>query len=180
MGWPPEAEFGEIQRRELRRGEVWRGAAGRWVRRGERGSAVVEFVFGGVLLLVPLLYVVIAVFEVQRNAFAVTEAARDAGRAYVSADDPSTAAERATYAVRLALEDQGLTGPAELHWGPIGHGCTGPTLTVDSTVNPPLDPGSRFELCVRRTYRLPGVPTMFDAGRNVVEARFVVRIAGTA
>ncbi|MFI5955247.1 hypothetical protein [Cryptosporangium sp. NPDC051539] len=49
--------------------------------RGDDGSAIIEFVWGGVLLLVPLLYVVLAVFEVQRNAFAVTEAAREAGRA---------------------------------------------------------------------------------------------------
>ncbi|MFI5955246.1 hypothetical protein [Cryptosporangium sp. NPDC051539] len=84
--------------------------------------------------------------------------------------------------MRLATEDQGLTGPAELRWGPVGAGCDGPRLTLDSTVNPvngpPLDPGSRFELCVRRVYRLPGVPTMVDAGRNVIEARYVVTIDG--
>ena len=144
------------------------------------GAATVEFVFAGVLLLVPLLYLAIALSEVQRNAFAVTQAAREAGRAYATADDPATAPARAGYAVRLALADQNLSGPAELRWGPVGASCDG--LTVDSTVSPvpgstpPLTPGALFELCVRRTYRLPGVPTLLDAGRNTIEARYVVRV----
>ncbi|WP_344647493.1 hypothetical protein [Cryptosporangium japonicum] len=134
--------------------------------------------FAGVLLLVPLLYLAISLSEIQRNAFAVTQAVREAGRAYVTADDPATAPARATYAVRLALDDQNLTGPAELRWGPIGRSCDG--LTVDSTVSsvnpPPLGPGARFEFCVRRTYRLPGVPTFLDARQNTIEARFVVHV----
>jgi hypothetical protein len=153
----------------------------------------VEFVFAGVLLLAPLLYLVVALSEVQRNAFAVTQAAREAGRAYATADDPATAPARAGYAVRLALADQHLTGGAELRWGPVGHGCDRAglpveRLTVDSTVSPvsagspasaefpSLTPGARFEFCVRRTYRLPGVPTLVDGGHNVVEARFVVHV----
>ena len=51
-------------------------------RRSERGSALVEVVWLGILLLVPLLWVVLSVFEVQRGAFAVTSAARSAARAY--------------------------------------------------------------------------------------------------
>ncbi|WP_051571922.1 hypothetical protein [Cryptosporangium arvum] len=137
-----------------------------------------EFVFAGVLLLVPLLYLAIALSEVQRNAFAVTQAAREAGRAYATAEDPATAPARAGYAVRLALADQDLSGTAELRWGPVGRSCDG--LTVDSTVSsvnqPPSQPGARFELCVRRTYRLPGVPTFLDARRNTIEARFVVQV----
>ena len=43
---------------------------------GEAGSAVVEFVWLGILLLVPLVWIVISVFEVQRGAFAVSAAAR--------------------------------------------------------------------------------------------------------
>ncbi len=50
-------------------------------RRGEDGSALVELVWLGILLLVPLLWIVVSVFEVQRGAFAVSGAARAAGRA---------------------------------------------------------------------------------------------------
>ncbi len=45
---------------------------------GEEGSALIEFVGLGVLLLLPLLYLLLSVFAVQRAAFAVTQAARDA------------------------------------------------------------------------------------------------------
>jgi hypothetical protein len=159
---------------------------------GETGSASVEFVFVGVLLLVPLLYLVLTLFEVQRNAFAVTEAAREAGRAFATADDEATAPARAVYAVQLALTDQGLTGPAELRWGAVGAGCAGTEidvpdgaegengLNVHSTVSPgqgpPLVSGSDFEVCVVRTYRMPGVPSILDGARNTVRARYVVHI----
>ena len=39
-------------------------------RRGERGSALVELTWLGILLLVPLIWIVLSVFEVQRGAFA--------------------------------------------------------------------------------------------------------------
>jgi Flp pilus assembly protein TadG len=150
----------------------------------DAGAATVEFVFVGVLVLVPLLYLVLAVFEVQRNAFAVTEAAREAGRAFATADTPETASARAAYAVQLALTDQGLNGGAELRWGVPGNGCAGPAvripatgrLNVDSTVSPPLAAGSEFEVCVVRSYRVPGVPGVLDAGRNTVTARYVVHV----
>ena len=54
-------------------------------RRDEHGSALVELVWLGLLLLVPMLWIVLSVFEVQRGAFAVSAAARAAGRAYALA-----------------------------------------------------------------------------------------------
>ena len=56
-------------------------------RRGEDGSALVELTWLGILLLVPMLWIVLSVFEVQRGAFAVSGAARAAGRAYALAPD---------------------------------------------------------------------------------------------
>lgn len=75
----------------------------------ERGSVVVEVIWLAVLLLVPLVYVVLAVFEVQRGAFAATAAARAAGRAFVLAPDPATAEARARAASAIALADQDVT-----------------------------------------------------------------------
>lgn len=77
-------------------------------RRGQAGSVVIEVVWLAVLLLVPLVYVVLAVFEVQRGAFAATAAARAAGRAYVLAPSPAEGELRARAAVRVALADQGV------------------------------------------------------------------------
>ena len=58
----------------------------RWLRSrlgqldGERGSALVEFVFIAIVVFVPLVYIVAGFSAVQRGVFASTEAARDASR----------------------------------------------------------------------------------------------------
>jgi Flp pilus assembly protein TadG len=73
--------------------------------RGDDGNALIEFTYLAVLLMVPLVYVLVTVFQVQRAAFGVTEAARQAGRAYVTTTtgDPAL---RAQAAADLALRDQ--------------------------------------------------------------------------
>ena len=75
---------------------------------GDDGNALVEFSTLAVLLMVPLVYVLLSVFEVQRASFGVTEAARQAGRAFATADDPAQGRARAAAAARLAMRDQGL------------------------------------------------------------------------
>ena len=82
--------------------------------RDERGSALVELTWLGVLLLIPLLWIVLSVFEVQRGAFAVDAAARAAGRAYALAPTDAEGRQRAEAAARLALEDQGISAPLDL------------------------------------------------------------------
>jgi hypothetical protein len=76
--------------------------------RSERGTAIVEFVWLAILLLVPLLYVVLAVFDTQRAAYAASAAARSATRAFVTSPDQETAYARAEAAARLAFGDQGI------------------------------------------------------------------------
>jgi hypothetical protein len=53
---------------------------------------------------------VLSVFEVQRGAFAVSSAARSAGRAFALAPNDAAGQARAEAAVRRALDDQGLDG----------------------------------------------------------------------
>lgn len=72
------------------------------------GNATVEFVALAVVLMVPLVHVLLAVFAVQRAAFAVSQAAREAGRAYAVTTD----ADAARDAADLALADQ-LPGAPE-------------------------------------------------------------------
>ena len=79
-------------------------------RRDERGSALVELSWLGILLLVPMLWIVLSVFEVMRGAFGVSAAARSAGRAYALAPNDAVGRSRAEAAARLALDDQGLEG----------------------------------------------------------------------
>ena len=64
------------------------------LRDGERGSALVEFVFVALVVFVPLIYVVAGFSAVQRGVFASTAAAREAGRAIATAPDPVIGQER--------------------------------------------------------------------------------------
>jgi hypothetical protein len=71
---------------------------------------LVEFAWLGLILMVPLVWIVLAVFEVQRGAFAISGAARAAGRAYALADSDAAGMAQARAAVRDALADQGADG----------------------------------------------------------------------
>lgn len=77
----------------------------------DAGNALVEFTYLAVLLMVPLVYLLLSVFAVQSAAFGVTEAARQAGRAFVTADSAAEGTARATAAAQLALQDQGVQAP---------------------------------------------------------------------
>jgi hypothetical protein len=78
------------------------------VSRDDRGSALVELSWLGILLVLPMLWIVMSVFEVQRGAFGVSSAARAAARAYALAPDDATGLLRAREAAQVALDDQGL------------------------------------------------------------------------
>jgi len=78
--------------------------------RRDQGSAAIEFVAIGVLLLTPLIYIVIALSRIQAASFAADSSAREAARAFVTAVDDDDGRRRAAIAVRLGLRDQGFTG----------------------------------------------------------------------
>ncbi len=121
------------------------------MRRDEAGSALVEFVWLAILLLVPLFYVVLAAFETQRAAYAASAAARSAGRAFVTAPDQASAHARAQAAARLAYRDQGLETTPELRIScrPAPRSCLTPgsvvTAEVFSAVALPLMPAALGE-----------------------------------
>ena len=101
---------------------------------GEHGTAVVEFVFLTVLLMVPLFYLVMTVSRVQAASYAASTAAREAGRVYVTAEDESSAGARAAAAARIAFEDQGFrTTDAHLSVGCDGTPCLRPEGRVELT-----------------------------------------------
>jgi hypothetical protein len=79
-------------------------------RRDDRGSALVELSWHAIILLVPLIWIVMSVFEVQQGAFATSAAARAAGRAYALAPDDATGEARARAVVQQVLADQGTPG----------------------------------------------------------------------
>src|SRR5947208_2932460 len=77
----------------------------------EQGSAVVEFIFLSLLLMVPLVYFVITVGQIQGGSFAVVGAADHAAKVYVAQPDAASGRAAAEQAVLLALADYGQ--PAE-------------------------------------------------------------------
>ncbi|MEG1392314.1 MAG: hypothetical protein RSC50_05350 [Aurantimicrobium sp.] len=74
----------------------------------DEGSASLEFITAGMLLLIPLVYLVVAVGAVQGATLATEGAARQAARVYVESPDQDTAIKRAQQAIDFALADYGL------------------------------------------------------------------------
>lgn len=116
----------------------------------EAGSALVELTWLGLLLLIPLVYVIISVVTVQRSAYGATEAARAAGRAYILAPDVETARQRAFEAASVAMDDQGVAlEPSEL------------VIECQPSPSSCLQPGSSVEVRVELQVGLPLVPAIF-------------------
>ena len=119
---------------------------------GESGNAIVEFVYLAVLLMVPLVYVLLTVFKVQAAAYAVSSAAREAGRVYATADSVDEAGPRARAAAEIVMADSRL-------------GLAADQLRITCTPDPcGLEPGSRVNVVLTYDVALPLVPSFF-AGR---------------
>ncbi len=135
---------------------------------GERGSAIVEFVFIALVVFLPLVYVVAGFSAVQRGVFAANAAAREAGRALGTAPDPVSGQARAEAAVALAVEDQSVAATdVRLAYAPVGAGCD-----AAGGYRPALTPGEEFSVCVTVTVRIPLLPEFVDA--NTATGQFVV------
>lgn len=96
----------------------------------EDGRAVVEFVFLGALMLLPLLYVVLTAARIQAAAFSVSLASREAGRAYVTGQGEEDASQRAHAAADLAFADFAFEDGARLELSCDGTPCLRPDGSV--------------------------------------------------
>lgn len=76
--------------------------------RNEAGSASLEFITAGMLLLLPVVYLVLVMSAVQAGALAVEGAARQAARVFVQAGSVQEATAQAERAIEFALNDYGL------------------------------------------------------------------------
>lgn len=117
----------------------------------EDGSASLEFITIGLILLVPLVYLVLALSSIQAGAFAVEGAARQAARVYVQSATDAEAGARASRAVQMTLADYGFdAGDAEVRvdCAPDPREC----LTRQGTVT----------VTVRLQAQLPLVPDVLD------------------
>ncbi len=113
----------------------------------DSGSASLEFITAGMILLVPLVYLVLVMSAVQAGALAVEGAARQAARVYVQSATPAEATGAAQRAIQFALTDYGL----DAHSAVVSVSCSPTpgncftrqgfvTITVATTVTLPMAP----------------------------------------
>ncbi|MGJ9413425.1 TadE/TadG family type IV pilus assembly protein [Aeromicrobium sp. CF4.19] len=113
--------------------------------RRQGGSASVEFVWVTLILLVPFVYLLLAVFETQRAAYGVSVAGKAAARAYLLAPDLTTAEQRARLAADVALADHDVQADVAIRCHPTPADC--------------LQPGSSVLVTVRAVQPLPLTPS---------------------
>lgn len=111
------------------------------------GSASIEFLTVGMLLTIPLVYLVLAMAQLQAASLAVEGAARQAARVLAAASTQEQGLTAADAAIVVALADLGLEpGSVEIACDPEPGDCTTPggtvQVTVEVTVPMPLVPAA--------------------------------------
>lgn len=108
---------------------------------GDEGSASIEFLTVGMLLTIPLVYLVLAMAQLQAATLATEGAARQAARMVATADSHGEGLAAADAAIAVALADLGLEPTAvDVACGPTPSDCTtrGGTVQVAVEVTVPL------------------------------------------
>lgn len=120
--------------------------------RDDEGSASIEFITVGILLLVPTVYLVLALSAIQSASFAVEGAARHASRVFVQAANLPDAQAAASRAVAVTLADYGLD-------------AGGATVTITCAPNPAdcLTRRGFVTVTISTVVPLPLFPAALDA-----------------
>lgn len=133
----------------------------------ESGSALVEFIFLGLVLLVPVIYLIVTAGQVQGAAFAAAGAAESAAKVYVAAGDPVTGEHQAKMAAELAFTDFGFE-PAGLL---LDISCSAECLAPGSTVTALVS----FDVPLPLGSGLPGTdfaPVTVDSASTQIVERY--------
>lgn len=111
------------------------------------GSAALEFITVGVILLVPLVYLIIALGAIQEQTLGVEAAARHVARVLATAPDAEVAAAQGDRVLAGIAEQYSLDGDAtevSMSCMPAGVDCPSAgavvTITVTTSVTLPLIP----------------------------------------
>lgn len=140
----------------------------RWATDDE-GSAALEFIAVGVILLLPLIYLIAVLGVIQEQTLGVEAAARHTARVIALAPDAETAVARSEQVLAGVVEEYGVDADAvdvSLSCAPAGSDCpvAGATVTVTVATRVPL----------------PLVPSLFGLDRSTaipVEASAVQKIS---
>ncbi|MFK3678637.1 TadE family protein [Microbacterium sp. NPDC090218] len=133
------------------------------------GSAALEFIAVGVILLVPLIYLVIALGAVQEQTLGAEAAARHLARVISRAPDPATAAVRADAVLAGVVAEYGLDADAV----DVSVTCTPSGAECPSA-------GATILITVATRVQLPLVPELFGLDRSTavpVEADAVQKVS---
>ena len=126
---------------DRRPGGEFATAGSRVLEGSERGSAVVEFTFLSLLLMVPLVYFIITMGQLQGGSFAVVGAADQAAKVFVAQTDAAGGRAAAEQAVLLALADHGHSAAnarVETSCAPADCMAAGTAVTVTVHLTVPL------------------------------------------
>ncbi|MEQ6898959.1 TadE family protein [Microbacterium sp. KR10-403] len=74
----------------------------------DAGNAPLEFILGGLILLVPLVYLIVALGLIQEQTLGVESGARHIARAVATAPDAETARERADAVAHAIADEYGI------------------------------------------------------------------------
>ncbi|MCD5315400.1 pilus assembly protein [Kineosporia babensis] len=119
---------------------------------------MIEFVALGLLLMLPVAYLVLVLGRIQAASFAANGAAREGARAFAAADSDAEAQRHLAITTELALRDHHFADEA----GEVAISCT---------ASPCLTPGERVTVEVQIAARFPWLPAGFADALN---ARVVV------
>lgn len=116
------------------------------------GNAVLEFIVLCAFLMVPLVYILLAVLRVQGSAYGIAEATREAGRAFVAADSSADAYQQACVAATIAMRNQ-VADPFDCALQ-LKISCLS-----DDGCAPALTPGDTIRVEIDLSVGLPMLPT---------------------
>lgn len=135
----------------------------------ERGSAALEFIFAGVILLVPIVYLIVVLGTVQGQSLGAESAARHIARAVATADGPASADDRAARVRDAVIAEYGMDPDAV-------------DIAIECTNGSGACPGAGRTLAVRVTtsVTLPLVPPVLgldELARIGVEATSLQKVS---
>lgn len=135
----------------------------------ERGSAALEFILAGILLLVPIVYLIVALGLVQQQALGIEAGARHIARAVSTSGGADEARRRADVVIAAVAAEYGLDPDStDMALSCVPEGAECPTA------------GATVVVTLRATVALPLVPAVlgFERVASVpIEASAVQRIS---
>lgn len=136
---------------------------------GERGSAALEFILVGMLLLVPLVYLIVALGLIQQQSLGAEAGARHIARALSTAEGADAARQSADLILESVVDEYALDADSvhvSLECHPASGSCP--------------EAGSTLVVTIRTTVALPLVPPVLGLDRVAsipIEASAVQKIS---